>query len=87
MARLRRRVANVGSNTVQSSAMLAGVVRGTPMEMPLALVSYYPVATYPWGQTGTLTYEDLQPLWTADGGVIPARDNGGWGWVRPAGRP
>jgi hypothetical protein len=70
-----------------ASAELAGVTSATPMDMPMALVSYGPVQAYPWGGSQTLTYEDLQPLWTADGAVIPAKDNGGWGWVRPAGRP
>lgn len=68
-------------------AMLAGVVPATPMEMPMALVTYTPVQRFPWGHSAQLTYEDLQPMWTADGAVIPARDNGGWGWVKPAGRP
>jgi hypothetical protein len=70
-----------------ANAALAGVVPATEMTMPVALVTYTQTQAYPWGRTCTLAYEDLQPMWTADGGVIPARDNGGWGWVRAAGRP
>jgi hypothetical protein len=81
--RLKRRIASAGSG----SAALAGVTTATPMEMPMALVTYTPVQNFPWGQSGQLTYQDLHPLWTADGSVIPAKDNGGWGWVKPAGRP
>jgi hypothetical protein len=69
-----------------ASPELAGVVSKTPMTMPMSLVTYYPVCNYPWGQSGVLTYQDLHPLWTEDGAVIPAASNSGWGPVRPAGR-
>jgi hypothetical protein len=93
MGNLKRRIVSVGQNMTSASALLAGVDSATPMEMPLALITYRPVqdypggaANHPWGGVNTLAYQDLQPLWTADGGMIPAKDNGGWGWVRPAGR-
>jgi hypothetical protein len=85
--RLKRRIAGVGQDHAGSQAALAGVVPATPMEMPMALVTYTPVQRFPWGHSAQLQYEDLHPLITADGAVIPARDNGGWGWVKPAGRP
>jgi hypothetical protein len=91
MTMLRNRIAGLGSNMAGASACLAGVTGATPMEMPMSMITYHPVQGYPGG-TGhpwpaTLAYEDLYPLWTADGGVIPAQDNVGWGWVHAAGRP
>jgi hypothetical protein len=80
-SRLKNRISMAGA-----SPTLAGVVSKTPMTTPIALVTYYPVCNYPWGQSGVLTYEDLQPLWSADGSVLPAASNSGWGPVRPAGR-
>ena len=85
--RLKRRISAAGSNQAAASQSLAGITPATPMEMPMHLVTYTPTCNYPWGQSGQLTYQDLHPLWTSDGGVIPAADNGGWGWVKPAGRP
>jgi hypothetical protein len=83
MARLAARIAQMG----QGSPELAGVTSATPAEMPVALVTYEPVQTYPWGVAVNLRYQDLHPYWTAAGGYSPARDNGGWGPVKPAGRP
>jgi hypothetical protein len=85
--KLKRRIAAVGGNQVSASASLAGITPATPMETPAWLIAYTPVQNYPWGPSGTLTYQDLEPLWTADGGYIPAVSNGGWGPVHPAGRP
>jgi hypothetical protein len=94
MARLKRRITAVGQNMASASALLAGVTGATPMVMPLAMVTYAPVQKYPAGAANhpwpvTLTYEDLQPMWTADGSYVPAESNSGWGWVKPvpAGRP
>jgi hypothetical protein len=90
MGNLRRRIVNVGQNMVSASPVAAGVVPATPMTMPLALITYSPVQNYPggaangpWGGSVDLAYQDLQPLWTADGGYIPAKSNSGWGWVKP----
>jgi hypothetical protein len=89
MAKTRRRarIAAVGSNQANASALLAGVTPHTPMENPAFAVTYLPVAVYPWGQSGVLAYQDLHPLWTSDGGVIPAFDPGTWGSLYAAGRP
>jgi hypothetical protein len=53
------------------------------MVMPLALVTVQP-ATSPWVMVGM---EDLAPIWTTDGGPIPATAPGRWGQLRAAGRP
>lgn len=50
----------------------------TPMVMPLARVMI--------GADG-MTYETLQPLWTADGAAVPATAPGSWGQLYAAGRP
>jgi hypothetical protein len=86
-SRLRRRIAACGSNMDRASAHLAAVTPHTPMEMPMSAYGYGRVQAYPWGGSQMLAYTDLQPLWTADGAVIPAAWDGGWGWVKPAGRP
>ena len=67
---LKRRIANAGQ--VSSQAMAANHPYGTaatPMTMPLASVTYVPVPGYPWG---TAVYQELHPVWTADGAMIPA---------------
>jgi hypothetical protein len=89
--RLRGRVA--GTGTVQSRAMAQTTpVQGsrpsgtaaTPMTMPLSHVSYLPNEKYPW--TGTAAYQDMVPLWTPDGALVPAWQGGSWGQLWPAGR-
>jgi hypothetical protein len=81
MTKLTRRVANIGSN--QAAAMgdyhPAGTA-ATPMEMPLALVTYLPNQAYPWG---TAVYEELTPVWAPDGALLAARTPGWWGKDTP----
>jgi hypothetical protein len=50
----------------------------TPMTMPLARVMINP---------GGMTYETLQPIFTADGAAVPATASGSWGQLYAAGRP
>lgn len=67
---LLHRVKAVGTN--QSQAMGAAHPAGTaatPHETPLFAVTYAPVAGYPWG---TATYEDVRPMWSPDGAMIPS---------------
>lgn len=56
----------------------------TPMVMPLAQVT---VTAAPAGQYQTVAYQDLTPIWTADGAAIPATTPGNWGQLAAAGRP
>jgi hypothetical protein len=89
--RLKRRIAAAGGNMAGAQQYLAGITPATPMEMPVARITYnrdqaYPAGTAIWGGSVTYMYEDLQPLWTQDGAMIPASANAGWGWVAPAGR-
>lgn len=53
------------------------------MVMPLALVTVQP-ASSPYVTAGM---QDLAPIWTTDGGPVPATAPGRWGQLRAAGRP
>lgn len=93
---LRQRIYNLGPNVKRRNAGLipvsgassvtggAASPGGAPMVMPLSLVSVYP---QPGGEYSTLTYQGLQPMFTADGAVIPATAPGRWGQVIAAGNP
>jgi len=88
--RLARRIRNAPQVGQQAAATLTPVTGSappgtpaTPMVMPLAAVHYTPAQGYPWG---TAAYQDLHPLYTADGAVVPSYARGGWGPVVPAGR-
>jgi hypothetical protein len=48
----------------------------TPMTMPLALVRVH--------QEG-MSYQAMQPIWTADGAAVPATAPGSWGQLYAAG--
>jgi hypothetical protein len=50
----------------------------TPMVMPLQLVTV---------SMGGVTVQDMTPLFTEDGAIIPATAPGSWGQLRAAGRP
>jgi hypothetical protein len=63
------------------------VTGATPMTMPMAQITYRHVASYPWGSAGTAAYQEMQPLWTPDGGVICGVPAGSWGNTYAAGRP
>jgi hypothetical protein len=54
---------------------------GTPMVMPVALVTVYPVDS----NYVTLAMEDMAPLLTADGAMVPATGPGRWDQVALAG--
>jgi hypothetical protein len=52
----------------------------TPMTMPLAKV------TYQAGGAG-VSYEDMHPVWAADGAPFAHQADATWGRVVPAGHP
>lgn len=90
MNKLGRRIRGVGGNqaaamaeTTPAQGPLPVGTAATPMVMPVSAVTYSPVQDYPWG---TATYQDLQPVYSPDGALIAAYDNGSWGNVRAAGR-
>ena len=77
--RLHRRIAQSG--TTQQRAMGGYHPWGTaatPMVMPLAVVTQT--------QDG-VTYQEMTPLVTTDGAIIPATAPGSWGQLHAAGRP
>ena len=53
-----------------------------PMLLPLAVVTVNPVSS---GYV-TLAMQDLAPITTADGSMVPATAPGGWDQLRLAGR-
>lgn len=82
--RLSHRVATVGDST--AAAMAAYHPAGTPatpMIMPLQHVQIIPAAD----GYATVAYQDMTPIWAADGAAIPATAPGGWGQLIAAGRP
>lgn len=81
---LRHRVMGVQDNhgQVMAGQHPAGTA-ATPMVMPLHQTAYLPVPGYPWG---IATYEDLIPMWAADGAMIPSTAPAGHARVVPAGR-
>lgn len=83
--KLHHRIAQVGQNTAGAAAGHdPSGLGGVPMVMPLALVS---VTAAPGGQYATIAYQDLPPIFTADGAAVPARAPGRWGQLAAAGRP
>ena len=79
MTILAERVKDVGTN----QAMAMGTYHpagtsATPMVMPLQQVTVT--------QAG-VAVEDMQPLITEDGAMVPATSPGSWGQLRAAGRP
>jgi hypothetical protein len=85
VTRLKRRIADVESVPDRANAGYhpAGTA-ATPMEAPGAQVTYHPAAAYPWG---SVTYEDITPMWAPDGAMIQGTAPGSWGHLRAAGRP
>ena len=83
--KLQRRIRQAPSTHTRAMAgQLPVGTSATPMVMPLAAVSYLPAESYPWG---TATYQDLHPLYTADGAIVPSYAQGSWGRLYAAGRP
>jgi hypothetical protein len=79
VSKFRNRIAATGSN--MTSAMGTYHPYGTaatPMVMPLQLVTV---------SMGGVTVQDMHPLYTEDGAIIPATAPGSWGQLRAAGRP
>jgi hypothetical protein len=88
VSRLKGRVAGGQNATPGASAGYRPVTGGVASPpsvqvMPLALVTVQP-ATSPYVTVGM---EDLAPIWTTDGGPVPATSPGRWGQLRAAGRP
>jgi hypothetical protein len=75
---LRHRIMGSGANMAGAMAQarpLPSVVPSvsglpaTPHMTPMHMVSYEPNPAYPWG---TATYEDVRPMWAADGAILPS---------------
>jgi hypothetical protein len=82
---LRHRIAGVGGNQAAAAAGHdPGSLDGVPMTMPVAQVL---VITPPGGQYSTITYQDMPPIFTADGAAVPASAPGRWAQLVAAGRP
>lgn len=81
---MRHRVKAVGTNMSQAmgAAHPAGT-SATPHMTPLYQLSYAQDAGYPWG---TLTYEDVRPMWAPDGALIPSTAPSAAVRTVPAGR-
>jgi hypothetical protein len=86
---LRHRIAGVGTNQPQASAayLPVGQPPGAPDTDHAWVITYHPVGEYPWGTTATMAYQDLTPIFAADGPVVSATTPGPWGHVYAAGRP
>jgi hypothetical protein len=70
MRRLKRRIAATGTVAARAKGDYHPYgTPATPMTMPLSLVIYTPGTHYP---SGTLTYEDVHPIWAPDGAIISA---------------
>ena len=80
---LAHRVADVGNNTTGAMAGYhpAGGP-GTVQVMPLQHVQIVPMNP----GYSTVAYQDITPIWTADGAAIPATAPGTWGQLVAAGR-
>lgn len=77
---LAHRIRNVGNTQAQAMAGYhPAAPPGTVMTMPLALVQITPA--------GTVGYQEMTPLITADGAPVPATTPGRWGQLIAAGRP
>ena len=77
MSVLARRIATQGGNPDRHPVGTGA----TPMQMPMAAITHEVTAT-----EHTAYYEELTPLITADGAVIPARSGGLHADVIPAGQ-
>jgi len=97
VSRLKHRVRNVGNNHKQAMSAYTPVQgtaaqtsggaaspSGAPGVMPLAQVTVYPE---PGGEYSTIAYQDLAPVYTADGAAVPATSPGRWAQLVSAGRP
>lgn len=85
MTRLARRIQGMAGNYPAAQAGYhPAAPPDTPMEMPVAMVTYHPAPGYPWG---TIRHQTAAQLWSADGAAIPAITGGPFGDVRAAGRP
>lgn len=84
MKRLQKRIKTMGPvNEAKLGLYHPARVPATPMTAPTARVTYAPNQSYPWG---TLTYEDLHPMWAPDGALIPGVASSPAVTVHPAGR-
>ena len=85
MSALNHRVRNIGSGMSRAMGQYhPAVTAATPVVMPAWSVIWHPAQGYPWG---TAVYQDLNPVWAADGALISAFDSAGIPRnVRPAGR-
>ena len=84
MSALRARIMGVQSNHGQAMAgQHPAGTSATPMVMPLHQLTYTPNEGYPWG---TAVYEDIVPMWAADGALIPSTTPARPPAVIPAGR-
>jgi hypothetical protein len=87
--RLKRRISGVGGNQAQAMSQCQplsgppGLPPATPTVSAAWQLSYAPSQKYPWG---TAAYQDLNPVWSPDGALVAAYDNGSWGQIRSAGR-
>jgi hypothetical protein len=78
VSRLHRRIMAAGQGMPAAMGDYHPVgTPDTPMVMPLSLVSRTDAG---------LTVQDMTPLITADGAMIPATAPGSWGQVHAAGR-
>jgi hypothetical protein len=79
MPELRNRIASAGTNMSQAMGTYHPAGNGSvPMVMPLSLVTL---------GMGGVAVQDVTPLYTEDGAIIPATAPGSWGQLRAAGRP
>ena len=60
---------------------------GVPMTMPLAAVTVYPSPADSGAQCVTVGYQDLVPIYAADGAPIAASAPGRWDQLAAAGNP
>lgn len=78
MSSLQRRIRNAGQGMPGAMGDYhPWGTRETPMLMPLALVTQ---------SDAGLAVQDMTPIITADGAMIPATAPGSWGQLRAAGR-
>jgi hypothetical protein len=77
--RFSNRIAATGTNmTTAMGTYHPYGTSATPMVMPLSLVTV---------TAAGVAVQDMTPLYTEDGAIIPATAPGSWGQLRKAGRP
>jgi len=85
--RRRKLVHRIAAQPGNTAAVMAGMhpaaPPGTPMYLPVQVVTVSPFAS---GYV-TLGAQDLAPLITADGAMVPAAGPGRWAQLAMAGRP